>query len=224
METIVKRLVFVALCTVGLSAAAQQPTVSSPPPAAAPVPAAVAAPAQPAVAPAIDTPRNPPQFGLSLDAGVPDLVGLNAVFRPVHFVRVNGGLLYNGAGAGLRAGVTLIPFFFAITPTLTFEYGHYFGGNANSTLNRFGVDTTRVEPMLRNVAYDFYNGHVGLEIGSPNRFLLFLRGGLSHFVSQVNGSGEFFQNLANDPTLEISDFKVRATLPSAKLGFILYLG
>ncbi len=203
MERTLKRLLWVALCTASLTASAQA-TVSTPPPS---VPS-----------------DELPKFGLLLDAGFPDVLGLNAVFRPVYFARVNAGVMYNGAGPGLRAGVTVIPFDFAITPTLSFEYGHYFPGNANVTLNQMGVDTTKVEPLLRRLQYDFYDLHLGVEVGSAKRFVFFLRGGLTWLNSTVNGSGEFFQTLANDPTLELSNFNVRGSFPSVKLGFIVYIG
>ena len=54
-------------------------------------------------------PESLSMFGLLLDGGFPDGVGLSAVARPLRVVRADAGLSYNVLGFGLRAGATLLP-------------------------------------------------------------------------------------------------------------------
>jgi len=214
-------------------AQAQDPAGTSPAPApadaaapaAAPLPAdAPRAEAPPAAAPAVD-PEAPLHFGLMADVGLPDGAGLSAVYRPLSWLRVNAGLTYNLLGFGVRGGVSLIPFYFFITPSLNLEVGHYFESNATGILQQVlpQVDLSQGGDALRRVTYDYGNAQVGLEIGSARRFIFFLRGGISYLQSNVTGFEQALQNASGDATLTAQPLKVRATFPSVKLGFLLYL-
>ena len=164
------------------------------------------------------------RLGLSLDVAFPDFLGLNAVFRPVHFLRFHGGPLYNGSGFGLRGGISLIPFNFFITPALTAEYGRYFQSDGASLLERFQVDLGAFEPLVRELSYDYINGQLGLEIGHPQAVMFYLRAGLTFLSSTLAGSQETLQNLTNDPTLTVDDFRIQGAFPAVKFGFVIYLG
>src|SRR5262249_59335036 len=50
------------------------------------------------------------RFGLMVDAGLPDGIGVSAAFRPTYWLRLQLGVLENTASPGGRAGVTLMPF------------------------------------------------------------------------------------------------------------------
>lgn len=164
-------------------------------------------------------------FGVLVDAGVPDVVGASIVYRPWKWLRVHGGATFNGIAAGLRAGVTLLPpFFFGILPTATVEAGHYFEGDANKL-----ASSDQPSPWLRRVNYDYVNGHLGLELGSQNRFVFYIHGGLSYVRGTVHDfQGKLNETTASDTSTE-SDVKITAkdpvvTLlaPSGKIGLILY--
>jgi hypothetical protein len=164
-----------------------------------------------------------PQWGVQLDAGLMDFLGLNAVYRPLPFLRFHGGPLFNGAGLGVRGGLSLVPFHFVITPALTLEAGHYFPGDVSGWLPDTGIDP-RFNRVLEQLSYTFYSGQLGLEVGVPDRFAIYLRGGLTWLNTELKGSGQAFQELAGDETLQIQDFRVRGTVPSFKLGLLFYLG
>lgn len=239
------RALFLAVLVGGTAAFAQAPQGTAPIPSGAPV-----APPPEAPPPASETPSTftPPvgatpaagalaaaapadkRLGFSLDVGFPDFLGLNGIFRPMHWLRLHAGPLYNGSGLGLRGGVSLVPFNFAVTPAATFEYGRYFRSSGTSivgTVNRFvepDISLGAFEPLVRNLSYEYVSAHLGLEFGPPQTFVFYLRGGLTFLTTTLAGSQETLQNITGDPTLSVQDFNIRGAFPALKLGFIVYLG
>jgi hypothetical protein len=143
------------------------------------------------------------------------------VFRPYSAVRLNGGVNYDVAGFGVRAGASLIPFEWAITPTLNVEGGHYFDGDASRFASSPGA---RV--LLSPVQYDFVTTSVGLEFGSQERFVFFLRGGISWIWSGAHNVRDAVtaQNPGSaSQLLRADDVSVFARAPSLSLGFLLYV-
>ena len=159
-------------------------------------------------------------WGVLLDAGLPDGLGVSASFRPVYWVRFQLGALENTVSVGARAGVTLIPFNYWITPAVTGEYGHFFEGNANNIARFITNDQTINNPMLQHLNYDFLNAHLGLELGSK-RVAFYLRGGVSYVWTTVRNVQQFLRQNANDPSITAQDVHGTALAPSAKLGFIV---
>lgn len=170
-------------------------------------------------------PRLPP-FGLALDGGFPDFAGLSFVWRPIWLVRLHGGALFNGVGPGVRGGVTVIPLNFPITPTLTAEYGYYFGGDASFITESLPLSQTEgaIAEALGNLQYHFANVQLGVEAGVPGRFVIYLRAGLSYVDTTLHGSGALIEDQVGDPNLSVGDFRIRGTIPSVKLGLLFYFG
>src|SRR5262245_26048003 len=100
-------------------------------PAVAPAPLPVARAQAPAPRPADDLPA----IGLSADAGIPDGFIGSLVVRPVPALRLQVGGGSNTASAGVRGGVTLLPF--GVGPSLSGEVGHALDGRANSVVRTF---------------------------------------------------------------------------------------
>jgi hypothetical protein len=159
-----------------------------------------------------------PMFGAEIDAGLPEGFGGSLVFRPWYFVRAHVGGVTNTASGGIRGGVTLIPFRWYLTPTLSGEIGHLFEGNLNGTLSSFLNKAEMPEGMLDRVSYTFYTAQLGLEIGAPDRFIVYLRGGLSRVEAVLRGPPQVKGNTTVDP----GPVNVGLTIPSAKLGLLLY--
>lgn len=184
-------------------------------PTGAPAPDVSVTPAQPA--------QRDTQFGINLDAGIPDGVALGLLYRPVHFLRVGASGSYNGFGFGARGTVTLAPFKFFITPTLSVEAGHYWAADVGPLVRQAGLEVPpEAAPLLQEVAYDYGNAHVGFEVGVPQYFMFFLRGGISYVRSTVENFGQVVQAASGDPTLEVADLRVRVTVPSLKLGITAF--
>ena len=174
---------------------------------------------------AVDAPRadEHPKFGAMLDVGVPDGAGLSFVYRPFTWLRANAGLSYNLFGFGVRGGITLAPFYFAITPTLTVEGGSFFESDASSLAKQALPDTdlSQANDALKHLSYQYASGQVGVEIGSARNFVFFLRVGVSYLHSTVNLE-KVLQSAVGDDTITAAPLKANATFPSAKLGLALY--
>ena len=165
-----------------------------------------------------------PRFGLRLEAGAPDGAVAALLFRPVPWLRLSAGPAWNYLGWGLQVGAGWTPIRWAISPTVNVDYGHYFDADATKLTDRFGSDTAKIEPLLRRVGYDYLSGQIGLEFGSQRGFAFYLRGGLSYFWTTIRGANESIANNADpgDPTVTVADPKIRAVIPSVKLGFQVF--
>lgn len=170
------------------------------------------------------------RLGFGLDLGFPDFLGVSGIFRPMHWLRLHAGPLYNGSGLGLRGGLSLVPFDFMVTPAATFEYGRYFRSSGTSvmrTVNRFvepDINLGAFEPLVRNLSYEYVTAQLGLEFGPPQTVVFFLRAGLTFLTTTLGGSQETLQIITGDPTITVQDFRIRGAFPALKLGFIVYLG
>lgn len=243
---LIQTVVLLALATapeVGTPLLAPSPLPPPPPPAALapvplPAPAQLAPPAPPleedvpraapdlevsgpaAVESAVVTeePRRP-MFGVQAEAGVPEGIGGALVFRPWYFVRAHLAVVTNTAAPGIGGGITLIPFRFYVTPTATFEAGHLFEGDLTGSISAVVQKANLPQGTFERVSYDYFTGHLGLEFGAPDRFVVALKGG----VSRVNAS------LRSDPkqvssstTVDPGEVKLGLTIPSAKLSLLLF--
>lgn len=161
------------------------------------------------------------KFGLQLDAGAPDGAGLMALFRPFWWLRASGGLAYNVMGAGIRGGVTLMPVQWRVTPTLSFDLGRYFGGD----LTKFVTPSTDAErALLSDTAYTFWSAQVGVEFGSQDGFIFYLRGGISHLSAGLSSQNlTLLLNSTGSGRYRAGDGDFTSLLPSLSLGFLLYV-
>lgn len=185
-------------------------------------PVEAASPAKPAAAESAQVedksePRHP-MFGAQIEAGLPEGFGGSLIFRPWYFVRAHVGGVTNTAAGGILGGITLIPFRWYLTPTLSGEIGHLFEGNLNGTLSSVLNKAEVPEGMLDRVSYTYYSAQLGLEIGAPDRFIVYLRGGVSRVEAAFQGPKQVKGNTTVDPGV----VNVGMTIPSAKVGLLLY--
>lgn len=178
--------------------------------------------AQDAAAVGGDTPH---RFGLLLDAGAPHGVGLSAVARPLPWLRLQAGPTTNTLSVGVRGGVSLLPFQTFVAPSLNAEVGHYFGSDYREVLNWLGAAAPSGSgaDAIRDVTYDYVSASLGLEVGTSSRFNFYLHLGLSHVALGVDDATAILQDATDDPSISARGLSLRATIPSVKLGFILYL-
>jgi hypothetical protein len=156
-------------------------------------------------------------FGLQVDAGAPSGATAALVVRPWKFLRVNGGMAWNYFGFGVKGGATLVPFHWGVVPTLSLEGGHFFDSDASQVTN----DAT-LKLLLKNVSGSYVTGDIGLEFGSQNRFVFFIRAGMSYFTAPVKNVAEAFR-AENANVRDAGDATVSYFGPSAKLGFLIYV-
>ncbi|MDY7232111.1 hypothetical protein [Hyalangium rubrum] len=164
-------------------------------------------------------------LGLLLDAGVPGGAGLSAAFRPSRHVRLHVGATHNGIRLGGRAGLTLLPLKGWLTPSASFEVGHALCGDVEKLTRRMADTSLPPTPSMERVGYSYASTHLGIEFGRPERYMFFLRGGLSWVqvdVPDVRGMAEpFLERLGTEGA---QGGRFYYTMPSAKLGFIVYFG
>ena len=166
--------------------------------------------------------RGPHMLGLQLDGGLPDGAGVSLLYRPLKFLRLNGGMLYNSVGYGVRGGVTILPYF-AFAPSLSLEAGHYFEASALARISQYTTVSDDLRPLLSRVGYTFVNAQVGFEIGHPDWFVFFIRAGLSRVWLSVHDAQQAAQSTSGDVRItHLDDPSIRLGIPDVKLGFILY--
>jgi len=211
------------------------PVPPPPPPASEPAPPEPAPAPPPAVAPpppvrAEAAPAEPKRgggdeaaaFGVMLDGGFPDGLGASLLYRPLWFARLHAGATYNFMGPGLRAGATVLPFQFFLTPTLSAEYGHTFDADASKLVSTFSKLTPSEKILLRSVGYDYLSVQLGLETGSPRTFAWFTRVGLSWVWPRFSDIQAAARAQSANIT-SVSRPKVRVVTPSFSAGVYLFV-
>ncbi len=198
------------------------PPAIEPAPAAASLAASTQAPAaEPAPPPPPPREAPLPRLGLRLGLGFPDGATANAVYRPLPYLRVQAGPAWNYLAFGLQAGVAVTPIRWAVSPVLEASYGHFFGADLNKVIKNV---PTEVQPLVKDVGYDYFNGQVGVEFGSPRGYTFSLGVGLSYLWSNVKGTATVVRNpgTANEATVTVVNPSLRAVTPSLRLGMLYY--
>ena len=160
-------------------------------------------------------------FGLLVDGGVPGGAGLAGTFRPWSFLRMEGGLNWNYLSFGLRGGVTVIPFEWGLTPTLHLEGGHFFPGDASRFTSSAGAKL-----LLGHVPEDYLSASIGLEFGSQQRFVFFLRAGLSWIRTEVQNIAQAVaaENPGGTTTVKSAgNVSMLVQAPTVSFGVLLFL-
>jgi hypothetical protein len=175
------------------------------------------------VAAEVPAAERPPVLGLQLAAGVPDGIVLGAVWRPWTFLRLNAGGAWNGLGFGIQGGATWLPFHFGITPTLTGEAGYYFPSDYAARLERWtGEIPPEVRPLLEHVGYTYLSTQLGVEFGGADSFVFFIRFGVAWIFTGAQGPVTSSSE-SGRTTYVIQDVQARAAVPTANIGFVVYV-
>ncbi len=211
-------------CLVFIATAAQaqvQPTAGPDPT----TPAETTA-AEPAPAPAAARP-SPTRFGVLFDAAFPDGLALSLAWRPHWAFRLSAGGTYNLIGAGIRGGISAVPFQSAVTPSLSLDLGHVFSSDMGTAVRLFGNRLPEtLQPLLKSVSYDYADLLLGLEVGSQRRFNFYLKAGVSWIWSTAHGTSTFQYpgpSAGSTFTATATDPSVNPVLPCFKLGFIYWI-
>jgi len=167
------------------------------------------------------SPERGRRFGILVDAGVPAGAGLAAMFRPWRPLRVEGGVSWNTVSVGFRGGVTVIPFEWGVNPTLHLEGGHFFDGDASRFSSNPGAKV-----LLTSVPVDYLSASLGLEFGSQDRFVFFLRMGLCWIRSEAQNVAQAIA--AANPGLSTrvksaDDMPLLVQAPTVSVGVLLFL-
>jgi hypothetical protein len=158
------------------------------------------------------------KLGVQLNAGVPDGIGADLVFKPLRFLRFTGGGTTDLVAGGVRGGVTVfVPFY--VSPSATIEGGYQFSGNFNRLVGMFGSDPKN--PLLNSVSYGYVNFHGGLEFGHPNWFMFGIRAGYSYLGTETSGLQAYIDQNSKGANLKVKEVSVGAWIPSAKINFLV---
>jgi hypothetical protein len=161
----------------------------------------------------------PGHFGAMVDLGVPDGANAALVFRPWRFLDIHAGGGYNAVSPGVRVGAALHLLPTTVSPVIAAEAGHYFDGDGNAAVMRYGLAADSDDPLLRQVGYDYANVHLGLNFGRE-RMVIFIHAGWSIVKGTLHNADEEFD--AQDGGALMQDFRADPTItiitPSARLG------
>jgi hypothetical protein len=104
------------------------------------------------------------------------------------------------------------------------EAGHYFDADLTWLAAQDAGVPPELEPLLEKVGYSYATAHVGVEVGSSRRFVLFARAGISYLWTTVNGAADAVDTSGTGTVkVRIEDPEFRATIPSVKAGIIFFL-
>ncbi|BDG04524.1 hypothetical protein [Anaeromyxobacter oryzae] len=200
----------VALAAPATASSGTDPADLPPPPAPPATPAATDAAA----------PRTGSRFGVQVETGLPEGLAVGVTFRPVSSVRLWAGPAWNYVSFGGQLGVAIVPFRWALSPVLSLEAGRYFRADLSRFVNEGTGAPKGVEPLLKNVSYDYAAAHLGFELGSQRGFAFSVRAGLAYVRMATHGStAPTSSGTAGDAQVYFVDPRVNATIPSVKLGF-----
>ena len=163
----------------------------------------------------------PSKLGLQLDAGWPGGAVAAIVYRPIWPLRVDAGVSYNLIGFGLRGGVTLVPWKLSVSPSLRGEFGHTFTADASGFVGNFTDLTPAQEQALARFGYDYATLQLGLELGNPDSFIFFVRGGLAWLWGTARDVEAAAQE--QDPRITaVDDPSISARTLCASLGVVFF--
>ncbi len=164
-------------------------------------------------------------FGAALEVGAPDIISVSAIGRPLRWMRLMFGVGTDLVSVGVHGGITVVPFNTKVSPSITIEGGRMFEGDANWILSAFGMSDKTVSGVVKQFGYDYANGHLGLEFGSPNRCMFYIHAGMSYVSMQVHGlqAATGASTTMSTSSVTFSDPNVTLWTPSGKLGLVVYM-
>jgi hypothetical protein len=186
-----------------------------------PAPGSDTPPASPAPPPPPPVEAPLPMVGLRLGLGGPDGATASLVVRPLPSLRFHAGPAWNYLAWGVQGGVAVTPFRWAVSPVLEASYGHFFGADLNKVIKDVPAE---LQPLASDVGYDYLNGQVGIELGSPRGFTFSIGLGLSYFWSDIHGTATTIQNpgTPDEAAVTVVNPSLRAVIPSFRLGMLFY--
>jgi hypothetical protein len=173
-------------------------------------PAVAAADAPAATLSASASPPRKHYVALQVDLGVPDLVGLSVVVRPLYWLHLQATGNTDLFSGGIGGGVTLVPLNRVVSPSVTIDGGHVFAAATHGIPRSIGIplDGDRI-------GYDYFDAHAGLEIGANKRAYFFLHAGVSYM--------DISYTPPKDANMGFKEASLKIWGPSAKLGVGVYL-
>jgi hypothetical protein len=119
-------------------------------------------------------PARPSYVGLTFDLGLPDIIGLGLVVRPVWWLRLQAGGSTDLFSGGLGGGVVFVPLRRRFSPGISLEGGHVFAAQTLGVPNAFGINADG-----QRVGYDYAALMAGLEVAINRRVSLSGRAGVT---------------------------------------------
>lgn len=175
--------------------------------------------------------RPPVVLGLMADAGVPDGANAALALRATRWLRLHLGGGHNTVSAGMRGGVTVLPF--GAGPSLSLDVGHYRDGDANGVVRGFVGTNKFLTPLFERIGYTYVNTQLGLELGRGS-LQFFVHGGFSYLRATIHNANSALEGRRTTGSTSAAtgttsvritqDPIVRAWVPSVKLGMVVYFG
>jgi hypothetical protein len=160
--------------------------------------------------------EKPRQLGLMFDVGTLDGAMMSLVYRPLPWLRFQGGAGTNSASPGFRVGAVAVPT--RGWPSVSLEGGHFMEGDINGIVR--AVSGYSGSSLLERFDYDFVNLQAGWEVERGD-LLFFARAGLGFMWTRL--PPEDVADAGSAATHVSADGAVRLFMPTLKLGFIGFM-
>jgi hypothetical protein len=160
--------------------------------------------------------QKPSPLGLMFDFGTLDGAMMSLVYRPLPWLRFQGGAGTNTASPGFRVGAVALPFRHA--PAVSLEGGHFFEGDINGIVR--AVSGYHGSTLLERFDYNFVNLQLGWEVERGD-LLFFARAGLGFMWTRL--SPEAVSDAGSAATHVDPDGSVRLFMPTLKVGLIGFM-
>lgn len=177
------------------------------------------------MAPGAERPAEPPwvpRWGLMVDAGVPDGVGLSGLWRPLPWLRVHAGAVAGTVGQGIRGGLGLVPLQQSVSPLLELELGHALRADYDTLLERLGGQPRGTGALLSGLGYSYATAAAGVEWNLSERMAVCARVGLGYWVVPLREARAWLPLPSEPADLSATPLYLRLVVPSGRVALLVW--
>lgn len=175
--------------------------------------------------PGAEQPAEPPwvpRWGLMVDAGVPDGLGLSGLWRPLSWLRVHAGATASTVGYGVRGGVGLVPLKLAVSPLLELELGYALRADYDTLLERLGGQSRGTGALLSGLGYGYATAAAGLEWPLSEHVAVCARVGLGYWVVRLQETRAWLPPTLDPADLSATPLDLRLVVPSGRVALLVW--
>jgi hypothetical protein len=173
----------------------------------------------------LEAPAEPPwvpRWGLMVDAGVPDGLGLSGLWQPLPWLRMHTGAMASTVGYGVRGGLGLVPLRLAMSPMLELELGHALQADYDTLLERLGGQPRGTGALLSGLGYSYATAALGLEWTLSERMSVCGRVGVGYWVLWLQEARAWLPPTPDPADLSATPLHLRLVVPSGRVALLVW--